>query len=99
MCGSENPSEYCSDSENEGIDCSSEWIRKWISERVFPRDEGRAYQYEPLKNNCNSENHLAEEEKGNGIVVSQSKDHRIGHIRWCSCRNCWEKSRKVDWLC
>lgn len=31
------------------------------------------YQYEPSKKNSNSENHLAEEQKGNEIVANQSE--------------------------
>ena len=38
------------------------------------------YQYEPSKKNSSSENHLAEEEQGNEIAVSQSEDHRVGQL-------------------
>ena len=32
-------------------------------------------------------------------MASQSEDHRLGHIGWCSRGICREESREVDCLC
>ena len=89
MSDSENSSEYCSESENEGIGSSSESeLESVYLNESFQGMKPEPSQYEPLKKNSSSKNYLAEEEKGIKIVASQSEDHRIDHIGWCSCGNC-----------
>ena len=100
MSDSENLSEYCSEGENEGIGSSSESeLESGYLNESFQEIKLESYQYEPLKKISSSDNHSVEEEKRNEIVASQSEDHRVGHIGWCSCGNCREESREADCLC
>ena len=100
MPDSENPFEYCCERENEDIGSSSESeLESGYLNESFPAMKLEPCQYKSLKKNPSSENNLAEEEKGNEIVASQSEDHKVGHIGWCSRGNCREESRGVDCLC
>ena len=100
MFDSENVSEYSSESGNDGIggfsesDLESGYLNKSCQEMKLG-----SCQYEPLKKNSSSENHLEEEEKGNEIVASQSENHRVRNIGWCSCENCQKESTQDDCLC
>ena len=96
----ENPSEYCCESENEDMCSSSESeLESGYLNESFQGMKIEPYQYEPLKKNSSSENHLAEKKNRNEIVASQLEDHRVGHIGSCSWGNCREESREVDCLC
>ena len=100
MSDSKNSFEYCCGSKNEGIGSSSESeSESEYLNKSFQRMKLEPYKYGPLKKSSSSENYLVEEEKGNEIVASQSEDHRVGHIGWCSCRNYQEESREVNCLC
>ena len=64
-------SEYCSESENEGIGSSSESeLESVYLNESFQGMKPEPSQYEPLKKNSSSKNYLAEEEKGIKIVAS-----------------------------